>query len=161
MIGALGQPARSFWQLPPGTPEWMRPPDWMALGSPGKSVGMAWSPKRKRWEMVEAMAGAVGNPGKIVGYNPDTGEVYYAAAGIGAIPVAAQEAAPAAAAAKAQATSTSTTLQQQQATLAPQLVPTTEPTAKAPSSATLPILAFGAAIVVGGVLLFRRRRATE
>lgn len=76
---ALGQPARSFWTLPAGTPDWMRPPDWMALGNPGKLVGMMYDERRRRWVPVEAAAG-LGNPGKIVGFNPDTGEMYYAMA---------------------------------------------------------------------------------
>jgi hypothetical protein len=74
---ALGQPARNFWQLPAGTPDWMRPPDWLALG--GKLVGMMYDEKLKQWVPVEASAG-LGNPGKIVGFNPDTGEMYYAMA---------------------------------------------------------------------------------
>jgi hypothetical protein len=132
----------------------------MALGSPGKIVGMMQNPRTGKWTMVEAMAG-LGNPGKIVGFNPDTGEVYWATAGFGATtaPAYAQEAAKraaeaAAAAAKAQAATQA--LKQQQAALAPQLAPTT--TAKAPADATIPILAFGAVAIVGGILLFRRRR---
>jgi len=161
-MNAIGQPPRSFWRLPAGTPEWMRPPDWMALGSPGKIVGMMRNPRTGKWVMVEAMAGgALGHPGKIVGYNPDTGEVYWATAGMGQVPAAAQEAArraaeAAAAAARAQAKTETSLLKQQQATFAPQLTPTTAE--KAPADATLPILAFGAVAVIGGILLFRRRR---
>ena len=79
----LGQHPRNFWTLPANTPDWMRPPDWMALGNPGKLVGLMYDERRHRWVPVEAAAG-LGNPGKIVGFDPVTGRWYYAAAGLGA-----------------------------------------------------------------------------
>jgi hypothetical protein len=178
MLG-LGQPARSFWQLPPGTPEWMRPPDWMALGSPGKIVGITWNPRRRQYEMVEAAAG-LGSPGKIVGYNPDTGEIYYAmAGGVGQIPAAAQAAAQkaaeaAAAAARAQAQARMTTaptsaqVAAQKAAEAAaraqaQARMTTAPKAPAKAKAGPPIglivLGVGVAALAVGVLVSRRRQA--
>lgn len=159
MLG-LGQPARSFWQLPPGTPEWMRPPDWMALGSPGKLVGITWDPKLRQYVMVEAAAG-LGSPGKIVGYNPDTGEIYYAMAGggIGQMPAAAQEAArkaaeAAAAAARAQAQARMTTTP----TTAP-VAPSAPVEAKAAPPIGLIVLGVGVAALAVGILVSRRRRA--
>lgn len=55
-------PPRSFWQMPSNTPDWMRPPDWMALGNPGKLVGMMLDPKTKKWVFVEAAAGLGEDP---------------------------------------------------------------------------------------------------
>jgi len=78
----LGQPPRNFWTLPAHSPDWMRPPDWMALGNPGKIVGMMYDERRKRWVPVEAAAG-LGNPGKIVGFDPVTGRWLEASAGLG------------------------------------------------------------------------------
>lgn len=64
--------------MPPNTPDWMRPPDWMALGNPGKIVGF----DPNTGQFLEASAG-LGNPGKIVGFDLETGQFLEAAAGYG------------------------------------------------------------------------------